>query len=89
MYYPKSQLTTNLSTNGKEYQLVDTGESYVGSYFKTSDGKFYTGKTPQDGVNMLLPNNPIAKDKYLQDTPNSPSLPSDSEPTSPHKQTFL
>lgn len=46
MYYPKSQLTTNLSTNGKEYQLVDTGESYVGSYFKTSDGKYYTGKTP-------------------------------------------
>ena len=50
MYYPKSQITTNLSTNGKEFQIVGKSEYYIGSYFKTSDGKFYTGKTPQDGV---------------------------------------
>ena len=79
MYYPKSQLTTNLSTNGKEYQLVDTGESYVGSYFKTSDGKYYTGKTPQDGNNQQLV-------RLFQDTPNSPSLPSDSDPTFPQTE---
>ena len=79
MYYPKSQLTTNLSTNGKEYQLVDTGESYVGSYFKTSDGKYYTGKTPQDGNNQQLV-------RLFEDTPNSPSLPSDSDPTFPQTE---
>jgi hypothetical protein len=54
MYFPKSQITTNLSTNGKEFQVVGTDEYYIGSYFKTSDGRFYTGKTPQDGNNKLL-----------------------------------
>jgi len=67
MYYPKSQITTNLSTNGKEFQLVETDEYYVGSYFKTSDGRFYTGKTPQDGNNKLLIQNPI-------NNPNNPIL---------------
>ena len=66
MYYPKSQITTNLSTNGKEFQIVGKSEYYIGSYFKTSDGKFYTGKTPQDGVNMLLTKNPIAMIKILK-----------------------
>ena len=69
----------NISTNGKEYQLVDTGESYVGSYFKTSDGKYYTGKTPQDGNNQQLV-------RLFEDTPNSPSLPSDSDPTFPQTE---
>ena len=67
MYYPKSQITTNLSTNGKEFQLVETDEYYIGSYFKTSDGRFYTGKTPQDGNNKLLIQNPI-------NNPNNPIL---------------
>jgi len=67
MYYPKSQITTNLSTNGKEFQLVETDEYYIGSYFKTSDGRFYTGKTPQDGNNKLLVQNPI-------NNPNTPIL---------------
>ena len=66
MYYPKSQITTNLSTNGKEFQIVGKSEYYIGSYFKTSDGKFYTGKTPQDGVNKLLTKNPIVNDKNLE-----------------------
>jgi hypothetical protein len=56
MYYPKSQITTNLSTNGKEFQIVGTSEYYIGSYFKTSNGRFYTGKTPQDGNNLLILN---------------------------------
>ena len=60
MYYPKSQITTNLSTNGKEFQIVGTSEYYIGSYYKTSDGKFFTGKTPQDGSNRPLTQNPIA-----------------------------
>jgi hypothetical protein len=67
MYYPKSQITTNLSTNGKEFQVVGTDEYYIGSYFKTSDGRFYTGKTPQDGNNKLLIQNPI-------NDPNNPIL---------------
>ncbi len=68
MYFPKSQITTNLSTNGKEFQVVGKIEYYVGSYFKTSDGRFYTGKTPQDGINQLLTKKPIVNDKNLENS---------------------
>jgi hypothetical protein len=57
-YYPLSQIKTNLYTNGKEFTLTPyaPGNSYIGSYWSTSDGKFFTGKTPQD-----TPNNEIFK----------------------------
>ena len=51
MYYPKSQITTNLFTLGDEYVYVGTTQVYSGSYFKTSDGNAFTGKNPN--------NNPI------------------------------
>jgi hypothetical protein len=43
MYYPKSEITPNLTTTGNEFILVGTGEYYKGPYYATSDGKFYTG----------------------------------------------
>ena len=48
MYYPLSQIKTNLYTNGGEYALVSTGQSYIGYYYKTSNNQYFTGKTPQD-----------------------------------------
>jgi hypothetical protein len=54
MYYPKSQIKTNLYTNGDEYVLSTTKEPYEGSYYEVSNGKTYTGKSPQDGPNTLL-----------------------------------
>lgn len=48
MYYPKSQIVTNLYTNGQEYVLKSNNQNYIGFYWKTSDGKFFTGKTPED-----------------------------------------
>ena len=54
MYYPLSQLTTNLSTSNEEFILLDTGETYVGNYYATSDGNYFTGNTPQDGPNLML-----------------------------------
>ncbi len=50
MYFPKSQITTNLYTNGGEYVYKNSpeGEYYIGFYFKTSKGKHYTGKNPND-----------------------------------------
>ena len=54
MYYPKSQITTNLFTLGDEYVYVGTTQIYSGSYFKTSDGNTFTGKNPNN-----KPNNPI------------------------------
>jgi hypothetical protein len=60
-YYPLSQITSNLYTNGGEYaqDLNNTGDSYSGYYWKTSDGKYFTGKTPQDIPNIeifVIPN---------------------------------
>ena len=48
MYYPKSQIVTNLYTNGQEYVIKSNSANYIGNYWKTSNGKFFTGKTPED-----------------------------------------
>jgi hypothetical protein len=48
MYYPLSQITSNLYTNGGEYVYKSNQENYTGYYWKTSNGQIYTGKTPQD-----------------------------------------
>jgi hypothetical protein len=74
MYFPKSQIQTNLYTNGNEFQKITTKETYTGFYFKTSTGQFYTGKTPNDGPNTQLV-------KFNSSTPDiltstSPILPS-------------
>lgn len=47
-YYPLSQVTSNLYTNGGEFVYINTLTPYVGYYWKNSKGKYYTGKTPQD-----------------------------------------
>ena len=58
MYYPLSQITPNLYTATGDYLLAATGEVYTGDYYSTSDGKYFSGKTPQDGPNNpLIPNN--------------------------------
>jgi hypothetical protein len=54
MYFPKSQIKSNLYTNGGEYILSTTKNEYKGYYYEISSGKKYTGKTPQDGPNVLL-----------------------------------
>lgn len=51
MYFPKSQITPNLYTNGEEFCLKSNKSPYKGYYYKLSSGKFFTGKTPQDGLN--------------------------------------
>ena len=53
-YYPSSQTKPNQYTNGGEYILSTTKENYKGYYYETSSGTKYTGKTPQDGPNILL-----------------------------------
>lgn len=58
-YYPKSQIKSNLYTNGDEFTTVENQTSnqsgnYTGYYFKTSTGKTFTGKSPTDP-----PNNPL------------------------------
>ena len=54
MYFPKSQIKPNLYTNGGEYLLAPTKQDYKGYYYEVSSGQRFTGKTPQDGPNILL-----------------------------------
>ena len=54
MYYPKSQITPNLYTNGNEFVYANTKEPYSGYYFKTSTGKYFTGRNQDDRPNVEL-----------------------------------
>lgn len=54
MYFPKSQITVDLYTNGNEFTDNNTKQPYQGFYFKTSAGQFYTGKSPQNPPNVQL-----------------------------------
>jgi hypothetical protein len=54
MYFPKSKIQPNLYTNGNELQKLSSRENYIGFYFKTSRGQFFTGKTAGDGLNEQL-----------------------------------
>ena len=47
MYYPLSQIQTNLYTNSG-FVIKSTGALYSGPYWKNSSGQYFTGKTPQD-----------------------------------------
>ena len=47
MYFPKSQIETNLYSNG-DLSVLKTGVLYTGFYWSTSTGKYYAGKTPDD-----------------------------------------
>lgn len=53
-YYPKSQILTNLYTNGGEYVLSTTNLNYVGPYYEIATGQKYTGKSPINKPNTLL-----------------------------------
>ena len=53
-YYPKSQVKTNLYTNGGELMVSSTKEDYKGYYHAVSSGKKYAGKAPNNRSSILL-----------------------------------
>lgn len=69
MYYPKSQIKTNLYTNGGEYLLSTTKELYKGNYYEISSGDKYTGVSPNNPPNILLIPN-INQSQYIFSTTN-------------------
>jgi hypothetical protein len=69
MYYPKSQIKTNLYTNGGEYILSTNQQNYKGYYYEISNGNKYTGKFPNDGNNTLLIPTPPSSDEPGKDSP--------------------
>lgn len=63
-YIPKNKIQTNLYTIGNEFMFVEEslkwdrsqhnqGEFYVGYYHKLYNGKYYTGKTPNDPLPIV------------------------------------
>jgi len=54
MYYPKSQIKSNLYTNGGEYVYASDKTTYTGYYYTTSDGKAFSGKEPNSGINVRI-----------------------------------
>lgn len=54
MYFPQSQITTGLYTNGGEFQIKNTGQPYIGYYFTTSTGISYTGRNQNDNPVLEL-----------------------------------
>ena len=60
-YYPKSQIKTNLYTNGGEYVLFTTQEDYIGDYYEVSNGETYSGKSPNDSPNELIIKQPTSE----------------------------
>jgi hypothetical protein len=53
-YIPKTSYTEPKYTSGGEYKTKDTGEDYIGFYIEASRGKYYSGKSPQQGGAEIL-----------------------------------
>jgi hypothetical protein len=51
-YFPKNKIIINLYTKGNEFTV--NGKQYVGAYYKTFNGKVYTGKNPAEGSSKEL-----------------------------------
>ena len=47
MYFPKNRIKTGLYTSGNEFVTQD-GQSYTGPYWRTSNGEYFTGDSPNN-----------------------------------------
>ena len=100
MYFPKSQIKTNLYTKGGEYSFANSNDSYIGYYYKTSDGRYFSGRTPNESptfelFNLSLENLPLTPslettDYYSIDRgyARSTNLSFNQTPPSPPKQSY-
>jgi hypothetical protein len=46
-YFPLHYITTNQYSSGGEFMYKPSQIEYIGYYWKTGNGKFYSGQTPQ------------------------------------------
>jgi hypothetical protein len=53
-YFPKHYITPNQYTSGGEFAYKSSQIEYIGYYWKTGNGRFYTGKTPQSSETIEL-----------------------------------
>jgi len=63
-YYPKSQIQVDLYTKGKQLRVVSSKKEYIGYYWKTSKGGYFSGRNPYDGSPVdleIIPITPASK----------------------------
>ena len=66
-YYPSFRTKNNLITRGGEFLLND--QSYVGPYYQTYDGKYFSGPNP-----VIGPSNPLTSYSTYQSAPSLSGL---------------
>ena len=54
VYIPKNRIKTNLFTKGGEFVVLSTNEPYSGKYYKTYNGRFFSGLNPNDLTSQQL-----------------------------------
>ena len=99
MYFPKSQVKINLFTNRGEFVIKSSNAPYQGYYYETSDGRYFSGKTPNESPTFELVKTapitnaptPISDDNYYVVETRyyaSKNIPTNSIPPSPPKQSY-
>ena len=102
MYYPKSQVKTNLNTKGGEYVISDSNTPYKGYYYETSNGEYFSGRTPNESPSFRLTkvnlNEPVTLSSFEFERDNfyslsgrylqSTNLSFSQNPPSPPKQSY-
>ena len=61
IFYPESDRTYGLYTQGKEWMLVENDKEYKGPYHKFSDGVVMTGAEPSKQSKYLIPYKDISE----------------------------
>ncbi len=65
MYYPKSQLQTDLYTDGDELIQTLDNSTYTGYYFIAQGNQYFSGRNPNDKPNIALTK--LSSDPFIQD----------------------
>ena len=87
MYYPKSQIQTNLYTNGGELMTRLGKREYIGYYYEVSDGKKYAGRNPNDQIPIELI--PMSSQDGLEDEDSLLNPPIIYRPNNDSGQNFI
>ena len=80
MYYPKSEIVLVSNTPGTQLLVKSTKRPYIGDYYITNDGKFFSGKEHSSATQELIPI--IQKSKINNDSKSYDfhyAMPSDKE----------
>lgn len=65
MYYPKSEIELVAYTSGLDFEIKTTRKPYVGYYYATNDGKFFSGKSYDSTTVEIVP---LIRNLFFSDT---------------------